>query len=155
VTVQRLDIIFSALLIVLGGAIIAYALQYGFIRDGVPGAGMFPMVAGVIITVLSIVNLVRQLRGRLVMEGRIAGVEMLPIVGICVLLFAFVYLSRYLGLLLQLPFVLVIMSYLVEPRRGLAWFARITLISVLFTVFSYFFFQQWLGMLFPAGPFGF
>jgi hypothetical protein len=150
-----MDKAFSAFLVLLGAFIVVSALNYGLFKDGVPGAGLFPIIAGTAIMGLSVVNLLRQMRSKEVVEGRVGRGEILPILGISLLLAVFVALSPWLGVLLQLPFVLIVMSYLVEPRRGLLWFLQIVGLSVAVCVFSYFLFEKWLGVLFPPGPFGF
>lgn len=154
-TLHKADVIAAVLLGLLGVYIIIQGLSYGFTAEGLPSAGFFPVLAGVLIASLSIVNVVRGLRRLEVMKGTITAQQLRPVFGISVMLVVFVVLSPWLGVTLPLPFVLVAMSYLVDPRPGLTWLAQIAGLSVLFTIGSYFLFERWLGILFPVGPFGF
>jgi hypothetical protein len=155
VTLHRLDIIAAALLALVGVAIAFQGLSFGFMSDGVPGAGFFPLLAGVLVAGVSVVNLVRALRRLEILKGEVSFRQLRPVLGICAVLAIFAALVPYLGFLLPLPFVLVALSYLIDPRPGLFWFVQIGGLSAIFTVFCYYLFELWLGVLFPLGPLGF
>lgn len=154
-TLQRLDTVVSVLLALFGCGVIVYAARYGFTQDRIPGPGFFPMISGVMIAVLSVVNLIRSLSGVEKLEGGIGARQALSIAGICGLLLLYVFAAPYLGLLLPLPFVLVALAYLIEPKPGLWPFAQMAALSVCFTIVCGYLFGTVLGVLLPAGPLGF
>lgn len=157
--VARLDIAFSIVTLVFGVWILSHALSYGISSDIGPGSGTFPMIAGLFVTLFSAATLVRAVRGRKLdpdaLQDRVSLAEVARIAGILAMIALYVGLFQLLGAFLSLPLLMIGISLVVEWRIDFRWLAKLTAISVAFTVACYFIFAEFLRVLLPTGPLGF
>ena len=154
----KLDIVTSVTAALFGAYVIVEAILYGVTSDTGPGAGTFPLVAGILILVFAIANLARTLRGAmpdaLRLEGSIQLPEVARVLGTIVLIGVYIACFDKLGAFLPLPFLMVGVSLMIHWRADLRWLATLILSSVLFTTVCYFVFARFLGLLLPSGPLG-
>ena len=110
----KLDIATSFAAALFGAYVIVEAILYGVTSDTGPGAGTFPLVAGILILVFAIANLARTLRGAmpdaLRLEGSIQLPEVARVLGTIVLIGLYIACFDKLGAFLPLPF-------LMDPRH--------------------------------------
>lgn len=116
-----LDRAFTALMLGLGIFVMVSAWNYGLYRNNVPGPGFFPMIAGVLITVLSTAILLRDISGKLRMTGVIAWPLVAAVTGLTLLIIAFVVAAPIIGMAIASFVMMVIVGYLSEEdgkRKG-------------------------------------
>jgi hypothetical protein len=152
---RTLDLAMAAFLFFLGIGIILGATELGVWSPIGPTAGTFPMAGGLLLSILSIFNFVRALRGIEVVKGAIRGRDALSIAGVVVVIAVYLLLVDSLGMFLTLPFFLVLLSLCVEWRTDPKWLLSLFAGSVVFSIGCYFVFKVFLRMLIPPGPFGF
>jgi len=162
VRVEKLDVIFTMVALAFGVWVLARAATYGITGDRGPGAGTFPMIAGLLITVFSATELVKAVRRRssapLVeksAENSVSAAELLRIVGILAIVGMYVALFPVLGAFLTLPFLMVGISLVVHWRVDPRWLLSLTALCVGFTFACHYVFAVFLRVLLPEGPFGF
>lgn len=155
----RFDIAASVAAALFGAYVIVEAFLYGVTSDTGPGAGTFPLVAGILILLFSVINLVRTLRGAMPAALRLEGSVRLPEVarvgGTIVLIGLYIACFNALGAFLPLPFLMIGVSLMIHWRTDPRWLVTLVVIAVLFTTACYFVFARFLGLLLPSGPLGF
>jgi hypothetical protein len=122
VKIASLDRAFTILMFGLGIFVVASAWNYGLYRNNVPGPGFFPMIAGILITILSAAILVRDVSGRLRMIGDIAWPIVGAVVGLTFLIVAFVITAPIIGMGIASFIMMIVVGYLSEEdgkRKGL------------------------------------
>jgi putative tricarboxylic transport membrane protein len=122
-----------------------YGYRYSFYTaDGRFGAGFFPRVVGASLVVLTLVNLVQDIRGRTSGEPN----EYWRDIGIVTaLLLAFVYVTGVVGAVLGMfMFILAVLSFLNRGR----WITNLS-VSVGIPLFIHLLFRVWLNAPLPTG----
>ena len=139
--------------IVLGGAITGSSFFYGVGSFSAPGPGFITLLAGAVLTLLSVILFISSTRGKGVgeslhslWEGRQTG-KALYILG---LLVAYMFLVTPLGFLLS-TFLLLIFLFRVQAAYSLR---KVIFLSATATVASLVVFDVWLGVQLPRGLIG-
>jgi uncharacterized protein YqgC (DUF456 family) len=112
--IAMLDRAFTVLMLGLGIFVMISAWSYGLYRNNVPGPGFFPMVGGVLITVLSAAILVRDLSGRLRVSGEIPWPIVGAVIGLTLMIAAFVFVAPYVGMAIACFVMMVVVGYISE-----------------------------------------
>ncbi|ADH90849.1 hypothetical protein Snov_3575 [Ancylobacter novellus DSM 506] len=152
-----LDRAFTLVLLGLGLFITWGAWNYGLYQNGIPGPGFFPILAGLMMTILAAALLLRDLSGRMRLAGRIDPVVMLAIAAVTGAIVLFVYLAPLTGMGLAAFAVMVGIGYVTEEshRRGRFFLLRLVLVSAGTVVLCHFFFAKVIGTPLVTGPLGF
>jgi len=154
-TKVHLDIVVAGFFTLFGLWVTVEAFRYGLTSNIGPGSGLFPFIAGSLMTFLSVANLVRALNGSEALKDYVAMQEIVPILAISGLGLFYLWLSRFLGVFLPLPFFLVSVSLCVEWRPEARWIMSILAAAVAFSALCYLVFVRALNVPIPRGPFGF
>lgn len=155
----KLDIVASVTAALFGAYVVTEAILYGVTSDTGPGAGTFPLVAGILILLFALINLIRTLKeplaDNLQLAGRMGLPEVARVAGTIVLIAIYIACFDTLGAFLTLPFLFVGVSLMIHWRVDPKWLVSLVAIAVLFTIGCYFVFDTFLQLLLPDGPFGF
>lgn len=153
----KLDIAATLVFLAFGIWVLIQAADYGVSSQTGPGSGTFPLVAGLLIAIFSVLNLVRAATGNspLKQEDALNMREIQKSVGIIVLIFLYIYAFGYLGAFLPLPFLMIGISLIIHWRVDPRWLAILAAFSLGLTVACYFIFEVFLNVLLPQGPLGF
>lgn len=153
--IRHLDQLMAALLALFGGWLVWSGAGYGIMQGTTPGPGLFPVIMGAVILVLSVVNLARSILGlefvndgMTLREGVKAGAVMLAM-GL------FVPAVPLVGLTPAVIVLMVVTGLILRPRpdaRSLAWLG---VASVLVPAVCHLLFGRLLGVPIPEGPLGF
>ena len=152
---KTLDRIFAAGTGVLGIYVVWNALNYGYMRGVVPGAGFFPFWVGVGLIGLSIVNLVRSVRNIEVLTATFELAGSLKALGIVVATVALILTAPFLGLRLGSGLFILATAFVIRPRWTPGFAARIVAIAIGFPIFGQFLFGVYLRVPLVEGVFGF
>ncbi len=149
----RKDLISSLFWIGSGGLIILGSLRLHLGTPQNPGPGFLPLLVGVLLLILSTALLIRSLGGESEkVPARTPGAaNHFKLIGTVVALFFFAFAFPHLGLLLT---AIPLMIFLPRAIGELSWRASL-LIGILTSSGMYILFKLWLGVQFPAGPWGF
>lgn len=152
-----LDRGFTILLLLLGLFVTARAWHYGFYRDGVPGPGFFPAIAGIMLAVLAAAVLLRDLAGRARIEGRVEPGVIAAIGGATAAMLAFVWLAPVVGMAVAGAALMIVIGLLAEEdgKRGRKFYQRLVLASVGTVIACHILFTQVIGVPLVEGPLGF
>jgi putative tricarboxylic transport membrane protein len=133
----------------------AGALKYGLLRHGMPGAGLFPFMAGIVLIGLALVLLVSALRSRREEASRATtehrffpeedSWKRLSLA--LIVLVAYGVALEHLGFLIVTFVFMVLLLRFVEPER---WITALG-IAFIATASSYIIFRVWLGVPLPVG----
>lgn len=152
---KTLDRIFAAGTGVLGIYVVWNALNYGYMRGVVPGAGFFPFWVGVGLIGLSIVNLLRSVRGIEVLDAAFDLAGSLKALGIVVVTVAFILTAPFFGLLLGSGLFILATAFVIRPRWTAGFASRIVAIAIVFPIFCHILFAVYLRVPLVEGVFGF
>ena len=151
---KAIDRVFAAGICALGIYIVWSALTYGYMRGVVPGPGFFPFWVGVALIGLSVVNLVRSLRGLDVPDAEFDLVGFYKTLGIIAATAAFILTARFLGMLVGSGLFILATAFVIRPRWTAGFAGKIVTIAILFPVFCYLLFAVYLGVPLIEGVFG-
>jgi putative tricarboxylic transport membrane protein len=152
---KTLDRIFAVGTGVLGVYVVWNALNYGYMRGVVPGAGFFPFWIGVGLIALSIVNLLRSLRGIEVLDATFDLAGSLKALGIVTVTVAFILTAPFFGLLVGSGLFILSTAFVIRPRWTAGFASRIVAIAIVFPVFCHLLFAVYLRVPLVEGVFGF
>ncbi|WP_316863255.1 tripartite tricarboxylate transporter TctB family protein [uncultured Cohaesibacter sp.] len=163
--ISQIDKLFSALLFFLGLYVIVKGMQYGLWIRGVPGPGFFPLLSGLMMSILSSVTFLKQIRRTPVsaveaenseIKGELDKRTLLAIAGVIVTLSGFILLSPYLGMTLAGFFLIFAIGLLTQPeeQKGKAFLVKLTVISLGTIIGCNLLFRFVLGVPVLTGPFG-
>lgn len=150
---KRVDMITSIVLLIFGVFVVTQALDMGIMMQYSPGAGMFPLGIGGLISVLSLSMLVESLNPKTPDKAskfsNKAG--MLTSLKLMAGLVAYVALLRPLGyLIMTMALVLYIMKVVEKTKTKTALLVAFSVTLLLFLIF-----QVGLKVTLPKSPFGF
>ena len=151
---KTIDRVFAAAICALGIYIVWNALAYGYMRGVVPGPGFFPFWVGFALIGLSVVNLVRSLRGLDVPDAEFDLVGFYKTLGIIAATAAFILTARFLGMLVGSGLFILATAFVIRPRWTPGFAGKIVTIAILFPVFCYLLFAVYLGVPLLEGVFG-
>lgn len=153
---NTLDRIFAGAQFLLGAYIIVIALDYGLIRGpDVPGAGFFPLLAGIALCLLSAANLARSFLG---LENYTELVSLRQVRSIIVVVLAiacYLILAPYLGMLLALPPLILAIGIGIQGEIDRGLLVRLAIIALILPVGCYAVFAWFLDVSIIEGPLGF
>lgn len=150
-TVDRL---FAAGLSLLGLYIIWNALDYGYMREAVPGPGFFPLWVGLGLTVLSAANLVRSLRGHEVLDTEFDRATVAKTLAIVALVIGFILITPLIGMVIASGLLIPAIAFAIRPRWTGRFAATMLVIAVAFPVLCHFLFGVYLQVPLVRGVFG-
>lgn len=146
------DLIAVLFLIGIGIIFCIGSVRYGDVRAGIPSAGFFPFVGGMILIFLSVIHLISIIRKKVDEEKENFFTQRYSWKRILIslfTLFAYGICLKFLGFLLVTFLFMVFSLRFIEPLK---WKIVFTL-SFLTSIFSYLFFEVWLGVQLPHGIF--
>jgi len=152
--IETLDRVFAVFLFLLGLSIAYFAPSYGYMSDGNPGAGFFPLWVGLAIAGLSMVNFVRSVVGKEKLTQEIALPSLIKPVALTGALVAFVFLAEPLGMMLACAALVFAIGWIIRPRWDRVFTAKIVATAVLFPVAGELAFGVYLGVPLPKGLLG-
>ena len=153
-TTTTVDRLFAGCLLALGIYVVWNAIGYGYMRDATPGPGFFPFWVGLGIAGLSVVNLVRSVRGveKLEADFDAAGVyRTLAIVGIIV---AFIVITPWVGMLVASGLIVPALAFVIQPNWTPRLTATVLALAVCFPLACHFIFSVYLQVPLVRGVFG-
>ncbi|WP_332715593.1 tripartite tricarboxylate transporter TctB family protein [Pelagibacterium mangrovi] len=153
-SITRVDQLFAIFLIAFGCYIVWSGFDYGYMNGTTPGAGFFPVLIGSAIVVLSVVNLVRNLRGSETLSGGVDRRDIVKIVLISAALALVIVATPYLGLTLSVIAFMLAAGFIIRPTLEPKFLLRLIPVAVLFPLFLRLAFGVWLRIPVPTGPFG-
>jgi putative tricarboxylic transport membrane protein len=154
-TIHRLDQIVALLLVVFGAYLIWSGQQLGFMHGTTPGAGYFPALAGGLLVVLSIVNLLRSLLGREDLRSRMSRMDVVKFAAVTAAMLAFVVIVPLLGITVATMLLMAVIGLIINPSRERGFLIRLVLTSVLAPLACHLIFGTLLRVPLPSGIFGF
>ncbi len=154
-TIQRLDQFVALFLILFGLYLVWTGIGYGYMQGTTPGAGFFPAVFGVVLAVLSLINLVRSLIGAEVIKADVTVREVAKTVGIIVAIAIFIVLIPLLGMTMAAMLLMLAVGLILRPRPEPRHLVRLGLVSVLLPIACLALFERVLDVPVPTGPLGF
>jgi len=153
-TTKTIDRVFAACLAVLGLHIVRNALAYGYMREATPGPGFFPFWVGVAIVALSLVNVVRSLRGTEVLESQFDAAGLNKALGIVAIVAGFIFVTPWLGMLVASGLIVPAIAFAIQPRWTSRFAAVILALAVAFPIVCHFLFAVYLQVPLVRGVFG-
>lgn len=154
-TIHRLDQIVALLLIVFGTYLIWSGQHLGFMQDTTPGTGYFPALAGGLLVILSIVNLLRSLMGREDLRSRMSRMDVIKFAVITIAMLAFVAITPVLGITVATMLLMAAIGLIINPSLEKRFLIRLVLTSILAPIACLLIFGNLLRIPVPSGIFGF
>lgn len=154
-SVQRLDLLVAALLVIFGLWLIYTGIGYGVTQGTTPGAGLFPIIIGSSIALLSAINLYRALGGIEELGAGISGREAAKAAVVIVALLIAVWLISYLGMMIATTLAMAATGLVLRTEPGPGFFVKLAVVSVITPIILLLLFQNLLGVPIPRGPLGF
>jgi putative tricarboxylic transport membrane protein len=145
---KYLDVLSSLVCTGIGITFLVSSLKYGDLRSGIPNAGFFPFLGGLILTLLSLIMLISTIKKKEANEKVNIFPEKRYLKKILILLgslFAYGMVLEYLGFLISTVFFMLIILRFVEL---LNW-RTIIITSLIISSFSYILFQILLKVQLP------
>ncbi|WMT85479.1 tripartite tricarboxylate transporter TctB family protein [Pelagibacterium sp. 26DY04] len=153
-SITRVDQLFAIFLVAFGCYIVWSGFDYGYMNGTTPGAGFFPVLIGSAIAVLSVVNLVRSLRGSEQLSGGLAKRDIVKIALLCAATALLIVATPYLGLTLSVIIFMLAAAFIIRPSLEPSFLVRLVPVAVLFPLLLRVAFGMWLRIPLPTGPFG-
>jgi hypothetical protein len=154
-TIHRLDQFVAVFLIVFGAYLIWSGQTLGFMQGTTPGPGFFPALAGGLLVVLSLVNLLRSLLGREDLKSRMSRLDVVKFAAITVAMLLFVVIAPWLGITVATMLLMAVIGLIIQPSREPRFLIRLGLTSVLAPLACLLIFGNLLRVPLPSGIFGF
>jgi len=154
-TIRRLDQFVALFLAFFGVYLVWAGLQYGFMQGTTPGAGFFPVLMGIGITALSIVNFWRSAVDLEQIKASMTRSEVMKFAGIVVAMVIFVGLCDPLGITIATMLLMAAIGLIIRPSLDRAFLLRLALSSLLVPIGCRYLFGDVLRVPLPTGPFGF
>jgi putative tricarboxylic transport membrane protein len=154
-SVQRLDLLVAALLVIFGLWLIYTGIGYGVMQGTTPGAGLFPIVIGSSIALLSAINLYRALGGVEKLGAGISAREAAKAGVVIATLLIAVWLTPYLGMVIATMLAMAAIGLALRTEPGPVFFVKLAAVSVITPIILLLLFQNLLGVPIPKGPLGF
>lgn len=151
---NRLDQLFAAFLIGFGGYIVWTGLDYGYMRGTTPGPGYFPVLIGIAIIVLSIVNLLRSLAGAENLKDTMARIDIIKTVTLTAALVGVVVLTPLVGLMLAVSLFMFAAAFVIRPSLERKFLVRLIPTCILVPIILNYMFTTFLRIPIPTGMFG-
>ena len=152
--IDMLDKAFAVLLFLLGLYIAVSAPSYGYLDEGNPGPGFFPLWVGVGLAGLSMANFVRSLAGKEKLDEEVGLPSLIKPLAVAAVLVAFVVLSEPLGMILSCAALVLALGFIIRPRWNRAFTLKILATAVLFPLAGTLAFGVYLGVPLPRGVLG-
>lgn len=149
--IHTLDKVFALLLFLLGIYITTTSVEYGYMQGTTPGPGFFPFWVGLLIAGLSLVNVVRSIARREMLDNEIDVPGVIKSVIISLLLLAFVMFSEEIGMLLGCFILVLLIAWVIQPRWSRTFTLKIVATAVLFPLLAYLVFGVYLNVPVPLG----
>lgn len=151
------DLISSLVCIGFGMIFCIGSVRYGDVRSGIPSAGFFPFIGGIVLISLSLVELISAIAAINKKEDNTKREQFFPqrnswkrLLLVVLALSAYALLLEYLGLLITTFLFVVFLTRFIEPQK---WVTTIA-IAFLTSTLSYVLFEFWLKVELPKGIFG-
>ena len=154
-TVHRLDQFVAFFLMLFGIYLIWSGNDFGFMDGTTPGPGYFPVITGVVLVVLSTVNLVRSLAGLEDLKAAMSRGELVKFGIITVAMLAFVVITPFIGITLATMLLMFAIGIIIQPSLERAFLVRLGATSVVGSIACYFVFGTLLRVPLPRSVFGF
>jgi putative tricarboxylic transport membrane protein len=153
-TIQRIDLLVAVLLAVFGVYLVASGISFGFMQGTTPGSGFFPLLAGGALTVLSLVNVARNLAGLEHIRTDMTGGDVAKFAAIVVAMVVFVLLCEPLGITIATIALMAAIGLIIRPSLDPAFLLRLAAASLLVPIACRLLFGAVLRIPLPTGPFG-
>jgi putative tricarboxylic transport membrane protein len=154
-SIQRLDQLVAALLVIFGLWLVYTGIGYGAMQGTTPGAGLLPIIVGSAIALLSAVNLYRALGGLEKLGAGMSGREAAKAAAVIVALLVAVWAIPYLGMTIATMLAMAGIGLVLRTESGPRFFVRLAAVSVLTPIGLLLLFQNLLGVPIPKSVFGF
>jgi putative tricarboxylic transport membrane protein len=154
-TIHALDKVVAALLILFGLWLVYTGFGYGVMQGTTPGAGLFPIIMGTAIAILSTVNLARALAGIEVLPAGMSRRELVKAAGVVLTLIVSILLTPFIGMTIAVMLAMAAIGLILRPEPQPTFLIRLGLVSILSPIACFLLFDWLLGIPIPSGPFGF
>lgn len=154
-TINRLDQLVAVFLILFGGWMAATGMDLGIQQGTTPGAGLFPLILGLMIAGLSVINLYRSLRGLEVLDSGMARADLIRILLLNAILIVAVLLVDLLGLTLATGLSMLGIGLVLAPQRSPGFVVKLGIVSIATAGLCLILFERVLAVPIPSGILGF
>lgn len=154
-TIHTLDRFVAGIMILFGLWMVRSGMQLGVMQGYVPGAGLFPVLIGCGIAVLSIINLIRAFAGFEKLSPGMSRKALFKALAIILILVGVVISVPLLGLTLATFIAMIMAGAVIQEKRNLRSFAVLLSVSLLTGVGCRLLFQGVLNVPVPTGILGF
>lgn len=152
--IKSLDALVSGVLIAFGLYLVWSGFDFGFIRGTTPGPGLFPVLIGVVMAMLSAVNLARSVTGREILEAGMSGEDIGKVAALLVVLVGVILLTDFVGIALASVILIVCASLVIRRNVDTAQIIRVAGVAITVPFACRWLFGDVLGVPIPTGPFG-
>lgn len=138
----------------LGGTLIWSGFGYGFMQGTTPGAGFFPVLMGIVLLVLSLINFGRSVIGVERLKADMTRPQVLKFVAIVVAMLVFVLLTPWIGMTIAAMLLMLAIAFIIRPSLERGYLIRLVLTALITPIVCKLVFGQLLHVPIPAGPLG-
>lgn len=142
---NKAAVLFAYFWVTIGLVSVYYALTYGFFHSGIPQAGFFPAIAGIILIILGVINTASLHRRR--PETPSKEENRLKVALIILAMGFYVALFNTIGFVLVTPVTVFVILRIIQARSIMF----LLVVSVTTTVLLYLIFHTFLKIQFPSG----
>lgn len=154
-TISILDRFMAGALILFGLWLVRSGMQMGIMQGYVPGPGLFPVIIGCGISILSFANFVRAFVGFEKLESGMSKRALFQAIAIIFILIGVVILVPLLGLTLATFIAMILVGLVIQKKKNLRFVLILLSISLGTAIGCRLLFQGLLNVPVPIGFLGF
>ena len=154
-TIHTLDRLMAGVMILFGLWLVRSGMQMGVMQGYVPGAGLFPVIIGIGIAVLSLINLIRAFAGSEKLSPGMSRKSLFQALSIILILVGVVISVPLLGLTLATFIAMIMVGAVIQQKKNLRSAVLLLSVSLVTAICCRLLFQGMLNVPVPTGILGF
>lgn len=154
-TIHTLDRFMAGVMILFGLWLVRSGVQMGVMQGYVPGAGLFPVIIGSGVAVLSLINLIRAFAGFEKLSPGMSRKSLFQAIAIIFILVGVVISVPLLGLTLATFIAMILVGAVIQQKRNVRSAVLLLSVSLVTAVGCRLLFQGMLNVPVPTGILGF